>query len=450
TGVGPSFNAGDRVEGYTSFLWVWGMAALHAVTRLPLERLSVGLSVASSLLLLVALGRLVRRARGADDDGASSALLLAAYLPLAFWGFSGMETSLFVAMLLLVAERLAALGPEASSGEAAWAGALLGLAVATRPEGVAYLAASLGILAVRSRRHLLPFVGSAILLLLPEVIFRGIYYRDVLPNTFYVKVDYSSLTLARHGVAYLWEGAAPHLAVAAFAAVGALRLTRRHQWDPPAAVAAIFAATGILVVVYTGGDHFRELRFFLPIVPFLVVLGAAGWGGLRRPWSGIIPTAVALATLFTSIEHRALGATSSLVFGPAITARWRAAGEWLRRTAAPTDLLATPVAGAIPYASGLRTIDMLGLNDRVIGRKQVRLGLGDRDHEKFDAAYVLSRQPDWIFLGHFAANDLPDAARRCAVLPVYRDLFQHLDVSKYELVTGRSPDAAWSFLRRRK
>lgn len=449
-GLGPSFNPGDRVEGYTSFLWVWGMAAIHALTRLPLERLSVALSVGSALLLLVALGRLVRRAGGAADDGVSSALLLAAYLPLVFWGFSGMETPLFVALLLLVATRLARLGPSSPTSEAVRAGILLGVATAVRPEGCAYLAASAGVLAIRSRRSVVPLVASAIGVLLPEVLFRWFYYRDILPNTFYVKVDYSSLTLARHGLAYLKEGAAPHLAVAASAALGAGVLTRRRAWEPHSTLAAVFVATGVLVAVYTGGDHFRELRFYLPILPFLVVLGASAWREFRRPWSAIAPTAVAIVTLVASVEHRALGATSSLVFGPAITARWRAAGEWLHRTASPTDLLATPVAGAIPYASELRTIDMLGLNDRVIGRKRVRLGLGDRDHEKFDAVYVLSRRPDWIFLGHFAAADLPDAARRCAALPVYRDLFQHLDASEYELVTDRSTEAAWSFLRRRK
>src|SRR5439155_17731685 len=41
---------------------------------------------------------------------------------------------------------------------------------------------------------------------------------------------------------------------------------------------------------------------------------------------------------------------------------WLRIGDLLRRVAAPTDTLATSAAGAVPYRSGLVTIDLLGLN----------------------------------------------------------------------------------------
>ena len=57
-------------------------------------------------------------------------------------------------------------------------------------------------------------------------------------------------------------------------------------------------------------------------------------------------------------------------------------------------LLASDAAGKIPYYSGLRTIDMLGLNDRHIARIQPTFF--EVGHNKYDADYVLSLCPDLI------------------------------------------------------
>ena len=57
-------------------------------------------------------------------------------------------------------------------------------------------------------------------------------------------------------------------------------------------------------------------------------------------------------------------------------------------------LLASDAAGKIPYYSGLRTIDMLGLNDRHIARIQPTFF--EVGHNKYDPDYVLSLCPDLI------------------------------------------------------
>lgn len=148
------------------------------------------------------------------------------------------------------------------------------------------------------------------------------------------------------------------------------------------------------------------------------------------------------------VSSRALGYESSVLYGRALTKRWLATGEWLKKAARPGDLVATPVAGAIPYASGLPSIDMLGLNDRVIARRRVKLGGAEKDHEKYDAAYVLSRNPAWIYIGPFEAESIGDARRRASGLSVYRDLFRQLPSEGWELASGRYRGAGFSFLRR--
>lgn len=451
-GHGLVWNPGERVEGYTSFLWVALLGLLHAVTRIPLELLATVGSIGCGIGCLVAADRLATRLA---RDGARSplpGLLLAAYLPLAFWGFSGMETPLFVWLLLAFLERVAA----AFAGESLryrdgllLAGGLL----LCRPEAYAFVPILLVALASRDRRGALRGGAGALTLAVPHLLFRRLFYGDFLPNTFYVKVDFSSAQLMAHGVSYLAEGALPHLPLLCGAAWGLITLRRSGELRPQDLLLPLTLAVALGIAVYTGGDHFRELRFFLVPAAVLAVMAAPA-AVVTAPRSGrwfraAGATGLAVGVLLLTVYHRDLGRSSSLQFGAAITRRWKAAGEWLRTQASPGDLLATPVAGAIPFVSGLPTIDMLGLNDRVIARKPVKLGVESRDHEKFDAAYVLSREPRWIFLGHFVAADLGDAARRCAVMPVYRDLFQQLPRDRYELVTGRSAGAAWTFLRRK-
>ncbi len=60
--------------------------------------------------------------------------------------------------------------------------------------------------------------------------------------------------------------------------------------------------------------------------------------------------------------------------------------------AQPGDSLACGDAGALPYYSGLRTIDILGLNDSHIAH------LKGSFYDKTDSDYVLSRQPTYLVL----------------------------------------------------
>ena len=65
-------------------------------------------------------------------------------------------------------------------------------------------------------------------------------------------------------------------------------------------------------------------------------------------------------------------------------------------------------AGAIPFYSGLPTIDMYGLSDHHIARVPLAEGPWLAGHMKWDNAYVLARRPDLIAInkGYFQKGDL--------------------------------------------
>jgi hypothetical protein len=73
----------------------------------------------------------------------------------------------------------------------------------------------------------------------------------------------------------------------------------------------------------------------------------------------------------------------------------------------PKDATVAVIAsGMVPYYSGARSIDMLGVNDQHIARLDVPLGRGPAGHEKHDGGYVISRKPEIIWLG-LAEEDWP-------------------------------------------
>ena len=80
----------------------------------------------------------------------------------------------------------------------------------------------------------------------------------------------------------------------------------------------------------------------------------------------------------------------------------RSIADRVRAEASPGDALAVTEAGVVPFYAGLRTIDMLGLNDREVARTWRR---GEGAGEVRVARRVLAQQPRWIVLdGHFDAD----------------------------------------------
>jgi hypothetical protein len=85
----------------------------------------------------------------------------------------------------------------------------------------------------------------------------------------------------------------------------------------------------------------------------------------------------------------------------------------------PATLIATNTAGSVPYFSGLRTIDMLGLNDATIAHSSNdEMGTRMHGHERANGAYVFWRNPDVVQFGSARG-------RRKPMFHSDRELFEH-------------------------
>ncbi len=396
-GRGLVYNAGERVEGYTNFLWVMLVAPPIGLGLDPVVA-SKALGLACSAILLLLVAREIDR-RSGRGVAFGAGLLLAADPSFALWSVAGLETPLFLLLAFLALRPLLEDEPRLPGATGLWAG----LAALTRPEGVLLMAALAAIaVAARARggagRALLVFAA----LVLPHLAFRLAYYGDPLPNTFYAKTGGGAAAWARGG-RYLADwllgyGQAPLVALA-LAGAGSRRARAAL------ALAGVFA----VYVVAVGGDGLVMFRFGLFLVVPLAIAAAEGAARAARALAARLgprlgaPRALALALLALAAaiparnsfagEHRAF----ALDDRARVRLHWCEIGRWLARHARPGETAAVPVAGAIAYYGGITTIDMLGITDRHIARRAMpEFGSGIAGHEKHDMDYVLSRRPTYF------------------------------------------------------
>ncbi|MBK8480165.1 MAG: hypothetical protein IPL40_03150 [Proteobacteria bacterium] len=317
----PVFNLGERVEGYTNFLWMLLLALGLRLGVAPelVARVLATLAATAVLGLVVALSRLYRGGRATPWD-ALGALWLASAAHFAAWCGGGLETQLFSALALggivLYAAELAA-RPRDQPRRAVAGGLLFALATLTRPEGaLLWGLTSLHRLAcnLREEGRLRPSRAEwsgALAFLLPCAAFfvwRWRYYGYPLPNTFYVKAQGQTLVMLRQwgwpylrdffGETKLWCLAPLLLALLAlrWRVVVARRAGQRARADERPATTSCCAARSatpggalapsrwwsywaLLVVPYVGyiamvgGDFMTLGRFFVPLLPLFALLG---------------------------------------------------------------------------------------------------------------------------------------------------------------------------------
>ncbi|MBI4516667.1 MAG: glycosyltransferase family 39 protein [Deltaproteobacteria bacterium] len=495
-GQGIVYNPGERVEGYTNFLWLLllsGFAWMVPAGDLLLaaQILGVACGAAVILLLLLASRHLHRQA---GPFALVAGALLAFNASFCAWSTGGLETTLFA---LLVFGSVYAYATALESGRnLTGAGMLFALAALTRPEGVLlYAVASAHLLwtTVRGGKQqtsarLLAWALGFAAIYAPYYVWRLSYYGYPFPNTFYAKVG-SGFEQYRRGARYLvdylkWDGAL----VLPFLLVLLLQRKRPHLVNVCLAV----VAAQFTYIVYVGGDGLAFFRFVACVGPLLCLLAQEGFTGaygrcaarvrpahgrwLRWAATGLLAVALSfearqtLGVVLFPAAHRWYEPQSGLTFPGTgsdhrylwfdnyFVDRLKIAAQWLETHAPPGAVIAATPAGAIGYHTTHNVIDMLGLNDVHIAHRQpANVGAGRAGHEKGDGAYVLARSPDYILLGNVAVLPHPIADGEMAgklVQRSEREIWAAADFhQRYERVSVQLGDSGafrfFTFYRRR-
>jgi arabinofuranosyltransferase len=422
-GAGPVWNHGERVEGYTNFLWMGLLAAIRKLgvdTPFAARWLGFALSAAAAGSTYLLCQKMLPEASG-RIAGVMAALLLAASGTWAVWAMAGLEGPLFATLLLWAI--LLHLN-ERESPRLPASGLLWALLAMTRPDGVVLFAitgafkfgdglmtagrldAQDNSLNRREALRLGLWIAMFAALYVPYFVWRFSYYGWFFPNTFYTKVG-SGIEQYDRGLQYVAGfsreyGAALLLLVPAAVAFTSIRRA------PVFYVGALMMGW-VAYVIYIGGDALLRFRFLEPVLPLfyaLVVTSAAALFDALQPALAPRPAVrnatIALIggcfiafTLNPSADGRDVLTLKQL---PALLDQEREIGSWLNKEMPDTTLVAVTAAGTVPYVSQLPALDMLGLNDEHIAHRSfpaVRFGAG---HEKSDSDYVLQRKPEIIIL----------------------------------------------------
>jgi hypothetical protein len=429
-GNGLVFNVGERVEGYTNFAWVVLMTPIYwlstqlgfdfvvAVVHFT-ELVAVGVLAlvfwisrawhgATSLLTWLALGLLV-----VDNS-------------FTVWAILGLEVHLLALFMLLAIAALM------SSGRWRWLWvglALLG-AHLTRPDAGLFCAVLLGNelleagldsrrgnrTAARWRASEALLAGCVWVALYGAYFFwRYRYFGDLMPNTYYVKLG-GRIDAWGRGLQYLGS------------------FLRERNYVPLLALLALFSlrrpmVRGILLynllhatyVVYVGGDFFSGHRFFVPELPLLALLVAAGVADAsalfkrssayaRLQASGVSASSLEVLTLLVFVAALVGVYRRGLSHGP-LAGEVRAWGgdltrqtklfRWLRDNKLPGASVANTLIGHTGFYADVRVIDLCGIIDRVTAHSEVKnFGKGKAGHEKMASPeYILAQQPTYVAMG---------------------------------------------------
>ncbi|OED47335.1 hypothetical protein AB838_16085 [Rhodobacteraceae bacterium (ex Bugula neritina AB1)] len=415
-----SWNLGDRVEGYTNFLYVLISSGLLRLGLDPV--LALRLINAAAVALLVAgvvygLRALFPERRGVQAFGLA---LILGNVSAAVWLVGGLEAPLaagFVTWgMVFLLQAMADDGSDTGNGrgtehetghgvsDSILAGSFFALAVLTRPDGVVVVAAAFVAFLVAAR-------GSGRSRLLKALVIAGIpfavaaihmgwrmaYYGDLVPNTFHAKVGLDLAHRLGKVGAYLLKSALLYLPVLACGGLGLLAAAAQGRLTRVICVLATVCAAFLLYVVWSGGDHMAAARVLLPVSGPAALLAAAALAAMRPPYARGFAALCLGLLVAAAVNARSFrmdwAAFNGIIVGRYIEQAW------------PQDsLVALNTAGSTPFfAPSHRYIDMLGLNDRTIATRANVPKLARRQampgHGKGDGAYVLSRAPGYVILG---------------------------------------------------
>ena len=462
-GNGLVFNAGERVEGYTNFLWtavlaidVW-IAQLLSLDPVAVASASSALVAAANPLLVYALAR-----RLFAGDPLSIAVAVGycvvddAYT---VWAMQALEGPFLCFWMLL--------SLQVWQGHARRRGIWLGLCLAatwlTRPDAALFVGSLLGVfgldLVVRHLRgralvpgELRDFRQAS---LLCALIYGGYfawrvgYYGFLLPNTFYAKVGGGVDGWAR-GLDYTLRFFAER---AWLPGLALLALTR---WRSPLVrVLLLYCGTHTAYVIWAGGDFYPGHRFFVPLMPALGLLLGVAVDALRDRFPEPARWAVAVGLLL------AIG-TLGLERGPIQTGilRWRDKDQrnrafmtWLREHSPADATIFGDDIGSIGVFADRRALDFHGIIDPHVAHQRVAdLGSGKAGHEKTASLdYVLERRPEYIKFGLMFVNLYEHGYYLDTSMPldfrvagIWRldTLSERGSFGGDELLTGETPDAS--------
>lgn len=445
-GNGFVWNVGEApIEGFTNFLWTFFISiGIYLGFEPVLFSYVLGISFFSITLFITY--KLARLLLHSESLSLLTVILMGTNYSFSAYATGGLETIMQTCLLSAVAYLSIQILPESKwkVRNLLFISVLSSLAILTRIDSVIILAVVFVALFYRTfiatvnnndkLIRVAALVLPVFLIVLVWFIWKYKTYGDILPNTFYVKVT-SNSSILRGGffliLFFLTYWFFPVMILSLFGIKWIVKNSRMN-------LAILMAIIGLwcMYIVYVGGD-FMEFRLFISIMPFLFIL--LSWfifGFVKKPIfrlalvAMIVAGSIYHALCFTTI--RQIGCISELAgYMVRSDQNWpgigRALGKYFQSEESPVTIAVRP-AGAIPYYSKLRTIDMLGLNDRYIALNGLIVSSIPGHQREAPFEYILQSNVQLV-IGHPVVSRRENVFKNIYSLDDLRMMFSIPDIS---------------------
>lgn len=392
-GDGLVFNPGEAVEGYSNFLYTLLMVPGFFLGYEHVYLFSLAINTLLFVACCFVLQYLIKKEFGSLYAWVGSGMLA---LTPALWAnaATGLESMLVLFLFLFVWALLSQTKPRIE-----WLCIAALAAILCRVDGFILPLLAALCLWLDGRRTLgYQLVFCVFLVMAAYTSWRLFYYSDYIANTYHAKITGDVFERINSGFQILREqsiynGIALYAVLAIISAVLYRGVISKYLFPLG------YLIFSLLYFIYIGGDIYYE-RFLLAVFPvgiFFTLLMSSGVK-LRK-----IKIALPLIVVFAS--SLAAFQSGRFAYQNKSYDMWNNLGRFLAGVESGS-LLAIDAAGKVPYYSNLPTLDMLGLNDRHIGRRDMPPQPFLAGHAKHDVDYVLSRKPVLIAAWGLANLDL--------------------------------------------
>ena len=441
-GNGLVMNPGERREGITNPLWTLWMAAVHFLP-VPQPKVSLIIQITAALSLLLNLVVVRKIALKISDNSAAvstaAVFLTAFYLPLINWSLQGMEVGVITLLISVAVWRV--MTSAKNGGIPFNVYILLGIGTLIRIDmAVPFLGVWLFLILSDSSglrgKHILyggivfaAFLGG-------QTLFRLLYYGDIFPNTYYLKMTGYPVLLRLSRGMYVWWKFVWSMSPLIFI-VPVLLLV--FSWSRMRGLLAILCGLQMLYSIYVGGDAWDDWggsnRYVAIVMPQFFILLALGLSQavtfierkVKKRKSSKQSKGDSATYTYSVLQKSLFPALVLITFvllnsnSGTLTMRGlffldlpphidnnKAMVEralLIRSITKPDAKIAVTWAGAIPYFSERYIVDMLGKTDKKIARMNMRTA-GEKDnpltfflpgHLKYDYSRSIGEQkPDAV------------------------------------------------------
>lgn len=447
-GNGLVFNAGERVEGYTNFLWLI-LLIMFSYLKLDIISLSQYLSLGFGILVLVftyKISSLITLNSGVSQAKKGKTSIeqpvyadLLNLIPVVilvfmgaynYWAISGMESTMFIAFALMGVYYYL---KDRDEDKVNYKFPLFILiASLTRPEGMflfgliilhkVFITAKENwsnkpeiLKKLFSKNNLISYAVFVIPTIL-YILFRLSYYGYPFPNTYYAKTGFSSVYM-NAGLEYLWNFLKAYMLFGIVLVVPVFLLKRKENFFE---ITFLYFVSIVytIYVVSVGGDVLPLHRFFLPVAPFILILFGKAmtlfFNYLKNNVTSGNPTpaflivmALICAYAWYNYSNQKEAVEKSTQLENGLVEKMKIAGGWFkqRQVQKGSNLtIAATTIGAVSYYAGTKVlvVDMLGLTDETVAHNpqiipEISEGYIGWKERNYNVGYILSRKPDYIY-----------------------------------------------------